>query len=214
MVESHVAYSDAGDGIPIPRAWPTHRQKPFAFKAYALEAASAGFDMLLWADACIVPIAASLQPIWDYATANGVWISRNGWNNYQWTAESAYIDLFGPRWPSQVQANRRIEHVVAGAFALSLTHAKGKAFLAEYYRLASQTNAFIGPLWNSNHEGFAGRPGAAPCGPPDVLGHRHDQTAASVIAWRLGVPLTSPPQYFSYKGGETADTILIADGSY
>ena len=57
----------------------------------------------------------------------------------------------------------------------------------------------------------------APCGIPgplDVLGHRHDQTALSVIAWRLGCVLDAPPDTFAYKGGENEKTILIADGAY
>jgi len=50
-----------------------------------------------------------------------------------------------------------------------------------------------------------------------VRGHRHDQTAASVIAWRLGFELTNPPNIFAYgRAGEAHDerTILLADGSY
>ena len=56
-----------------------------------------------------------------------------------------------------------------------------------------------------------------------MLGHRHDQTAASVIAWRLRMKLTDPPIPFAYA--RTRDdgtvhiedqderTILMADGS-
>ena len=53
-----------------------------------------------------------------------------------------------------------------------------------------------------------------PCGDAGVLGHRHDQTALSVIAWQQGLKLTNPPEIFAYKGCETAETILIADGAY
>jgi hypothetical protein len=47
-----------------------------------------------------------------------------------------------------------------------------------------------------------------------VLGHRWDQTVASVLAWRLGMTFTDPPKFFAYKGAETAETLLVADGAY
>lgn len=211
---------------PLPVAWPTHRDKPYAFKAYALKEASKHAELLLWCDSCILPIR-SLEPLWERIERDGYWFSRNGWSNYEWTAEEAYPDLFtDPKWggreaigpPPQrwledaKNINRGIEHVVATAFGLSMRHPKGRAFLDEYYRLASETRAFCGPWWNLNHKDCPTSKTTV-CGPSDVRGHRHDQTAASVIAWRLGFELTSAPNIFAYKGGETEQTILVADGS-
>lgn len=176
----------------LPESWPSHADVPYAFKAFALKAAAdVGYRLLLWADACIVP-AGLLSRIWEHAMEHGVWMSRNGYWNSEWTAESAYADLGVTR-----EENQRIPHVVATAFALDLEHPKGAEFLAEYFRLASTTRAFCGP-WT----GGIG------------VQHRHDQTAASVIAWRLGIPLTDPPDFFAYKGGETERTVLVADGAY
>jgi hypothetical protein len=194
----------------LDQQWPSHQEKPYAFKAYALKTVdySLAFDTLLWADSCILPVA-DMEPLWQKIETDGYWIARNGWNNYQWTADSAYPDLFFD-WdePYARQLNREIPHVVATSFGISLKHAIGREFLAEYYRLASDTNAFCGPWTNTPN---------TPCGPPDVIGHRHDQTAASVIAWRLGMRLTDCPEIFAYgKQGDQHDprTILIADGSY
>lgn len=201
----------------IPETWPSHKDKPYAFKSYALKyAAEHGKDQLLWADACIVPVR-SLEPIWEIAAKYGAWIGRNGYRNSEWTADSAYPDLFPVTDIDDARAiNRNIEHVVATAFALDLRHPTGRHILQEYYRLASETRAFCGPWINAAGAGHA--QGSAercyPCGPLDVRGSRHDQTALSVIAWRAGVPLTSPPWGFAYKGGETEETILVADGNY
>lgn len=194
--------------------WPSHQEKPYAFKAYALQSAGhLGFDTLIWADSCILPIR-SLEPLWQKIETEGYWIARNGWTNYQWTADSAYPDLFGPdkvhgRDMDRLrQINKEIPHVVATSFGISLQHARGREFLAEYFRLASETNAFCGP-WKNTPE--------TPCGPPDVLGHRHDQTAASVIAWRLGMQLTDCPEIFAYgRADQEHDprTIILADGSF
>jgi hypothetical protein len=172
---------------------PSHQERPYAFKAYALQAAvRQGYTQLLWADACIVPNYCPLDRIWEHAKKHGVWLSKNGYWNYEWTAAEAY----GPLGVTP-EENKRIQHVVATAFAVDLEHPKGREFLAEYYRLASETDAFCGP-WT----GGIG------------VQHRHDQTAASVIAHRLEIPLTDPPDFFAYLGGETSKTVLIADGCY
>lgn len=207
----------------IPGNWPSHADEPYAFKAYALQhVADLGYTKLLWCDACIVPTG-PLDRIWAYAAEHGAWMSHNGYSNYTWTADSAYPDLFPELTESGIkhiarEVNRGIPHVVATAFALDLHHPNGRAFLAEYYRLASETRAFCGPWTNSRHRDWnLGQPvdthRVAPCGPEDVRGHRHDQTAASVIAWRLGIPLTDPPDFFAYPPGDER-TLLLADGNY
>lgn len=209
----------------MPPGSPSHQETPYAFKAWALEAArEKGGTMLLWADASIVPIR-SIDPIWEYAREHGVWLADNGWKNSQWTCDAALQDLFDlngeirPSYDNEAQItaarglNRTIQHVVATAFALDLNHRNGALFFHEYLRLA-QTSAFKGPWWNSNGErpDYASKVGARACGPPECLGHRHDQSCASVIAWRLGIPLTQSPRFFTYDGQQTSETILIAKG--
>jgi len=203
--------------------------RPYAFKAYALqEAVKQGHATLLWCDASIVPIR-SLTPLWERIERDGYWISRNGWDNSEWTADSAYPDLFPGVPIEEARAiNKMIPHVVGTAFGIDVNHAIGKRFLHEYFRLASTTRAFCGPWQNSDAPRVAqrneDRP-AAPCGPPTTLGHRHDQTAASVIAWRLEMQLTDGPSVFSYTQQRNADgrpaldpglyrddTILLAAG--
>jgi hypothetical protein len=238
----------------LPTGWPPHRLHgafagtmekivPYAFKAYALKWATSKYDTLLWADACILPIR-DMTPLWERIERDGYWFADNGYSNYEWTADSAYPDLFDQEIASETfrqnwnrpfdeahpehslgtgaeytqnylrAVNRNIRHVVATAFGLSMRHPLGKAFLDEYYRLASTTRAFCGPHSNANCAGAVPGIRTAPCGPPDVWGHRHDQTAASVIAWRLGMKLSTAPEPFAYRGGETEQTILVADGGY
>lgn len=219
----------------IPAGWPQHRDTPYAFKACALQAAAdRGHRTLLWADACIYPLR-SLEPLWDRIERDGYWFGANGYTNAEWTADSAYPYLFpdqfkmGHSTASMREMNRNIPHVVATAFGISLDHDIGREFLAEYYRMANETSAFYGPWINSNHPDWLKQPGAlkggatpngrvAQCGPVDVRGHRHDQTAASVLAWRAGMKLTNSPEIFAYGKvvGDATDerTILLADGSY
>lgn len=215
----------------LPKGSPCHRDRgicggfypncrPYSFKSYALkEAADRGHKYLLWCDASVVPVK-SLDPLWEKIAQEGVWICRNGWTNAQWTADEAYPELFAQHFGANYKpsmealraANSKIPHVVATAFGLSMEHEAGRAFLTEYFRLASETKAFCGPWQNTNAPMVAkrneARP-AGPCGPPEVLGHRHDQSAASVIAWRLGVKLDDPPAMLAYEGGQVESTILV-----
>jgi hypothetical protein len=151
----------------------------------------------------------SLEPLWEKIETEGCWISRNGFSNATWTADSAYQDLAVTR-----DENAGIEHVVATTFGLNLAHPTGKAIFDEYLRLA-QTSAFKGPWWNSNGPD-RGKAGAAPCGPVSTRGHRHDQTALSVVAWRNSVELTSAPKWFAYRDNKppNPESVLLADGNY
>ncbi len=220
-----------------PDGSPSHADVPYAFKAYALQHAAEHADLLLWADACILPIR-DMEPLWKRIEEQGYWFCNNGYSNYEWTAREAYDDLFsGGFRPDNPQSlcydiNREIKHVVATTFGLNVRHPKGAAFLREYFRLASTTRAFCGPWGNiAWKEADGSKPYSDPrnsryalCGPADVRGHRHDQTAASVIAWRLGMELTDPPNPFAYarfnaQGNYNPDdqdqsTILIAHGKY
>jgi len=183
----------------MPPSSPTHKRTPYAFKAFALEAARIqGADLVLWADAAVVPIR-SLDPLWDLIERQGYWFSRNGFQNGQWCSDAA-LPLLGITREESFQQ----EHVVATTFGLDLRSEIGTTFASEYLRLA-QNGSFRGP-WRNDH-------GEASTD-PRVTGHRHDQTAASVIAHRLGMELTNPPQWFAYRGGETQETVLVADGAY
>jgi hypothetical protein len=217
---SGLAYTD----VNMPRGCPDHSLVPYAFKAFALRDAAQENHTLLWCDACILPVA-DMTPLWERIERDGYWFSECGFNNYEWTADSVYPDLFEldeGRADEARALNRTIPHVVATAFGLSMKHPKGRAFLDEYYRLASETKAFCGPWVNSDRSDYPlsiplTGPRCYPCGPPDVRGHRHDQTAASVIAWRLGMQLTKPPEIFAYgRADEKHDprTILLASGEY
>lgn len=192
---------------------PEHLCIPYAFKAHALKAAAAqGYTTLLWCDACIVPVR-PLAPLWERIERDGYWFAPCGFSNAEWTCDEAYHWLFpGAQLEPSRAINSAIPHVVATAFGISMEHEIGRQFLDEYLRLAA-TRAFIGPWHNTN----AGPPPKGrnqerrwgPCGPPSTLGHRHDQTAASVIAWRLGMKLDDSGT-FAYAGGGNENTILEA----
>lgn len=173
----------------LPPHSPTHQEVNYAFKAWAIEhARSIGHTRILWCDASIRPLR-SVEPLWQLIEARGYWISDNGYRNSEWTARNT-LPLLGV---TQEQ-NEAIHHVATTAFGLDLRTDIGQSFADEFLRMA-RNGSFNGP-WR----GGIG------------VQHRHDQTAASVIAWRLGMQLTEPPKWFAYRGGEVDETILLADG--
>ena len=163
----------------FPHTWPKHEDVPFAFKPYSLMETSWQADMLLWCDSSVIALR-SLDPLWERIERDGYWFCENmGFNNYQCTEDSAYEYLFpGVPIDEARETNKQIPHVVATAFGLNLGSEIGTEFLTEYYRL-SKTRAFCG----TDYRAREGKP------LPEQL-HRHDQTAASVIAWKLGMNLT------------------------
>lgn len=215
----------------VPHGSPEHHETNYAFKAHALKAMAQTGATLLWCDSSIVPIA-SLETIWEKIEADGVWIPLNSSQppvNYLWTADSAYADLFVRHAKASDEEfmrdmrelNKQIPHCATTAFGISLAHQNGGWFLDQFTRYAA-TRAFHGPWINAlNVEQMARHPNAyhnlarcSACGPPEVKGHRHDQTAASVIAWSLGIVPTVQPDLFAYKGCEGPNTRLVADGDY
>jgi hypothetical protein len=207
----------------IPPGWPDQKQKPYAFKSFAMKEAAKIADLVLWCDSSIVPIR-PMDAFWEILQSDGYFLVENGEGmNYEWTADSAYQYLFPElSVESARSASRAIPQIVGGILGVNIKSEKGNAFLEEYYRLAKDTDAFCGPWANQNcptraQYGKGSVYTTAPCGPPDVRGHRHDQTAASVIAWNMGLKLSKYPSPYAYIGpssktAPTRETILLHDG--
>ncbi len=173
---------------------PTHLENPYAFKAYAIEdVIETGYTSILWTDVSVAAIR-SLAPLWERTERDGYWFSDNGsWNCGQWTCDAA-LPLLG----ITRQDAFSIPQVAATAFALDFTKPIAVKFF-EDYREKAMNGAFVGP-WVNNH-------GEA-SSDPRVLGHRHDQTAASIAVWRLGMETTKQPAFITDYRGETPETIL------
>lgn len=177
--DAALVIGDAGD----------HAVRPYSFKSAVMKHAAdcLGCDIVLWLDSVMLPVA-PLQPLWDRIRRDGYYINGLDFTNYEWTADSAYPYLFpGLDIDEAHRLNRTIPHLNAQVIGLDLGTAHGRQFLDQYYAL-SLTPAFSGPWRNDPVQGDPATPYySGPCGPADVRGHRHDQTAASVVAWSLGM---------------------------
>lgn len=187
----------------FPPASPPHSEVPYAFKAYAIQAAfERGYREVLWVDSSIVPIR-PLEPLWKLIEQQGYWFSENlpqgqlnvaPWNCGQWCADSALQPLGITR-----EEAFQIPHVIGTAFGLNFNHQVARHFFEEFLRLAQERTTFQGPWRNDDLEASKDA---------RVLGHRHDQTVLSVLAHRFRMGLTKPPIWIVDGVPSTADTVL------
>jgi hypothetical protein len=173
-----------------------HQRMPYHFKAVALrKARESGAELLRWLDSSVNPVR-PLDPLWKLIEEQGYWLSENWWPNGEWCSDASLPLLGVTREETWNQM-----HVIAGAMGINLKSEIGNRFLDEYIRL-SENGSFRGP-WKNDH-------GEASTD-PRVRGHRHDQSAASVIAARLGMALTKPPAWIAYMDHGGPDTVLSID---
>jgi hypothetical protein len=200
---------------PLPKSWTPHSEVPYRFKALAMRSVDA--DLILWLDSAILPLR-SLDPVWEEIANVGYFLPANpGMWNYEWTAQSAYAGLFpGISLATAMELNRTIPHCSSAAFGFSLQSEIGREAYKQFCDL-SRTRVFCGPWANSNgpdrdryqldylRELYP----TAPCGPSDVRGHRHDQTALSVIAWRLGMKLDTTMYAHANGTPEPGERVIL-----
>jgi hypothetical protein len=151
---------------------PLHSDTPYAFKAYALEKAlDDGYERVIWADASITlnkPFSALSERLDKF----GYVLCQNGWNSGQWCSDAALEPLGITR-----EESFGIPHIMACAMAFDLKHVECINWLSQYCHHAD-IDTFKGAWSNGNNEVSQD---------PRVLGHRHDQTVGSVVAWKLGM---------------------------
>jgi hypothetical protein len=174
----------------LPPGSPPHADVPYAFKVWALKCAiDEGFEQILWLDSSIV-VTRPLDRIWSLLDDRGYWFSKNfphgpiapsslPWKCGQWCADSA----LGPLGISR-EVSLDIDLVIGGAFGLDVHRASSRRLFDELLRLARDGAAFRGSWDNEGGRASSSR---------IVLGHRHDQTVLSVLAWRQAMELTTPP---------------------
>ena len=143
---------------------------------------------------------APVDPIFDHMRAFGIAMWNGGWTAAQWTTDDALAIMGVSRDEAE-----HVTEIVGGLIGFGFEHEHALLFLGQWQAYAER-GAFKGP-WD-NRDGLASS---------DLrcLGHRHDQTVASVIASRMGVELISAPQWFSYWRDSPPfgkDVIMVAKG--
>jgi len=166
-------------------ACPTHQEAPYAFKAFAFRwARDNGYDLALWADASVWAIK-PIQPMFDHIAQHG-WMLFYNTITGLWTSD-ACLAGFGL---SRNQA-MEIPMIMATCMGFDLHNQKAQDFLDEYLEKSVDGFSLRGSWTNANQEVSTD---------PRVLGHRHDQSVASIVAWKLGIKdlLIAHESFFAY----------------
>ncbi len=157
----------------VPKGCPSPAAVRCAFKYYLMaEMAQKGYTQILWMDSSMWAVR-SIEPIFERIATDGYYVIVQGWNTGQWCADSALAPLGITR-----EESFKIPQLVGGIIGVNLEHETGKRFYEEMWRLAREQKAFRGPRFKK--DGFCSKD-------PRVLGHRSDQTCASVVAHKLGM---------------------------
>jgi hypothetical protein len=149
---------------------PTHQESPYAFKpAMFAKAADDGYDLALWCDAAIWACR-PLEPVFDHIQTHGHMLFYNGMVG-NWSSDAA-LESFGINRDTAMGINE----IIGCCIGLNLKHPRSQLFLKLWREKSMDGKTFPGSWHNNNQEVSKD---------PRVRGHRHDQTAASIIAWQL-----------------------------
>lgn len=156
---------------------PSHQVSPYAFKVAAFRhAASLGYELILWCDSSLWATG-SLEPFFTKLAEQGHVLQANGWACGQWCSDRA-LEPFGITRDEAME----IPDYTGCCMGLNVTHERTREFLRRLYKKSKDGFSFPGSWTNKNQEVSAD---------PRVLGHRHDQVIGSLIAWQMGMELTS-----------------------
>ena len=160
-----------------PKGSPTQQQVPYAFKPFCFyEAHTSGYQLILWMDASIL-IKQPIEPLFELMKQDGYLIFQEDHSVGQFCKDDALEPLGITR-----EESFSMPSCWASVIGLNLSDQRSIEFLRQWKERASDGITFIGPKWS----GVRGWPRTASQN-PRVYGHRYDQTAASVIALKLGM---------------------------
>jgi len=160
-----------------PAGCPSHQEAPFAFKPFCfLEAVAQGYEQILWVDASII-VRRNLAPLFQWMEHHGYVIFKEDHSLGEYCSDAALEPLEIGR-----EESFEMPCCWATVIGLDVRNPKARSFLSQWHALAIDGKTFPGPKWS----GVFGWPRTASAD-PRVKGHRHDQTAASVVATKLGM---------------------------
>ena len=179
---------------------PTHKEVPYAFKPYAIKRAiDDGFDIVIWADSAVFAVSQVTEFVKHIQTKGYIFFDNIGYSIGDYTSDKC-LDIYG------INRNESMNMKMIMACLMGLnTHSKeAMEFFSGYYE-AAKNGSFIGS-W-SNNKGEVSRD-------ERCKGHRHDQSAASLIINRLDLEITTGQDtYFAYTSHKghipIADSVCI-----
>lgn len=189
---------------------PGHQDCPYGFKPYALRhAAMCGYTNVLWCDASVWAVK-NIQPMFDY-------IDQHGWLFFVNTSTGIFTsDACLEQFEVTRDQAMDITMLMGICMGFNLTHPKTQEFLKRWLFHADNGISFPGS-WTNDQQQVSKD--------PRCKGHRHDQSAASLIAWQLEMDQIIPHEtffeYYQHPRGGLFDgdlslirphTLMVAQG--
>lgn len=156
---------------------PLHRDNPYAFKVYAVEAIrDRGYEVVMWCDSILKPTR-SLETIVPEIERVGVYLAEDGWKTGMF-ANDKCLDYFGVTRDQAMDITAIWACFMGFDFKNPVTH----EFLRRWKK-ACLDGAFAGKAFNTDGSQSAD---------PRCKGHRHDQSCAELISHQMGIPRSLP----------------------
>lgn len=175
----------------------SHQEVPYQFKVYAIEKArSLGYDIVLYCDASIYAIS-DVMPVINHIISKGHLMEYCGFTAGQFSTDSCLNEMGLTRDEAM-----NVQLHSAGFTGLNFNNPLTNDFFNAWYECAKKEITFIGDWNNKNKQ----------CSNDErCLGHRHDQTVASIIAEKLEMERIEPNfmQYF-YDGTTKLENTIFA----
>jgi len=166
-----------------------HSEIPYQFKVYAIEKVrQLGFDIILYCDASLFAVK-DVMPVIHHIIEKGHLMEFCGFSAGQFGTD-ACLNEFGVTRDEAME----IPLHSAGFTGLNFNNPITTEFFNTWFKSAQEEISFKGD-WNNVQK---------QCSQDDrCLGHRHDQTTASIIAHKLGMTRINPHfMQYKYEGTE------------
>ncbi len=187
-----------------PPGSPTHAEVPYGFKVHAFRAAqAAGYDSLLWLDTSVFAVR-PLMPLWKRMEKHGNFFIVGGDKLGNWSSDEALMSFGITR-----DAAMAMQLMGGTVIGLDLRHERTQMFMSKWEQ------AMLAGLFNGHYvsdkadaatlKAKADKPQGKVSDDPRCMGHRHDETIGSLLAYQLEMPLT---WIGGLMQGDTEQTVL------
>ncbi len=162
----------------------SHQEVPYQFKVYAIEKArQMGYDVILYCDASLFAVKDAM-PVIYHIIDKGYLMEFCGFSAGQWSTDIC-LKEFGL---TRDEAMNVPMHS-AGFTGINFQNQLANEFFNKWLKSAQEEISFQG-AWNNLQK---------QCSQDErCLGHRHDQTTASIIAHQIGMERINP-YFMQYK---------------
>lgn len=177
------------------------RVVPYAFKAYAIyNAMMKGYENIIWMDSAVYA-SKDITPLIEHIESVGyIFFDNVGYKVGDFTSD-ACIEKFG--WTRDKAFRKKM--IMACLMGFNTKSEKAVEFIKRYMNAAQDGVSYHGSWHNANGEVSSDL---------RVLGHRHDQSVASIIIDDMGLEITNAQDtffaYTSHKGVlNIADSVCL-----